>query len=226
LGEITGALETLDRYRDSPTGVLRLNVPTIVAMHVLPDIAQRFLTAHPGITLEAVTNDNFIDVLAAGFDAGIRYDESLERDMIAVPIGPRRQRYVLAASKAYLTAHGTPTHPRDLLEHACIRHRFPSRVISNWEFEKDGAIVKVTVDGPLIASTVEMRLAAARAGLGIVSGFEEMLAPALRDGSLQPILDDWCPRFSGPFLYYSSRSHMPAPLRAFVAFLKLDSSGR
>jgi DNA-binding transcriptional LysR family regulator len=224
LGEIASALLTVDRFRDSPTGVLRLNVPTIVALHVLPEIAQRFLKAHPGITLEVVANDNFIDVLAAGFDAGIRYDESLERDMIAVPIGPRQQRYVLAASHRYLEARGIPAHPQDLLDHACLRHRFPSRVISTWEFEKGDEIVKVNVDGPLIATTIEMRLAAAKAGLGILYGFEEIVASALKDGSLVPVLPDWSPSFSGPFLYYPSRNHMPAPLRAFVDFIKRETT--
>ncbi|MDA4634704.1 LysR family transcriptional regulator, partial [Escherichia coli] len=101
LGEITGALDALNSFRDSPTGTLKLNVPTIVAHCILPPIVNRFLAAHPGIRLEVTTNDTFIDVLAAGFDAGIRYDESIEQDMIAVPIGPRTQRFICVATPAF-----------------------------------------------------------------------------------------------------------------------------
>jgi DNA-binding transcriptional LysR family regulator len=138
LDDIAGALDTLNSFRDSPTGTLRLNVPIIVAQRVLPALASRFLAAHPGITLEVTTNDAFVDVLAEGFDAGVRYDESIARDMIAVPLGPRTQRYVAAASPAYLAANGTPKHPTDLLRHACIGHRFPSGVLAAWGFVRKG----------------------------------------------------------------------------------------
>src|SRR5882757_5442242 len=123
LGDIAGALDAVNDFRDTPTGTLRLNVPTIVAHIVLPPIVGRFLSTHPGIALEVIANDTFIDVLAAGFDAGIRYDERLESDMIRVPIGPRMQRYITAAAPAYLQRHGRPAHPHDVLNHASIRHR-------------------------------------------------------------------------------------------------------
>jgi DNA-binding transcriptional LysR family regulator len=220
LGEIAGALDAVNNFRDSPTGTLRLNVPTIVAHKILPSIASRFLAAHPGITLEVTTNDTFIDVLAAGFDAGIRYEERVERDMIAVPIGPRVQRFVAAGAPAYLAARGEPRHPRDLLEHAWIRHRFASGVVAPWEFERNGRIVRISPTGPLVATTIELGLAAAVAGLGLLYSFEEFLQPALESGVLRPILREWWQSFPGPFLYYPSRTHMPAPLRAFVDFLK------
>jgi len=222
LGEIAGALDAVSSVRDSATGTLRLDVPSIVARHILPPIACRFLAAHPGITLEVTANDSFIDVLAAGFDAGIRYEERLERDMIAVPIGPRIQRFVIAAAPAYLAARGRPRHPKDLLDHACIRHRFPSGRIIAWEFERDGETIRITPDGPLVATTIELELAAAIAGLGVICIFEEVLRPALDSGALVPVMEDWWQSFSGPFLYYPSRTHMPAPLRAFVDFLKVD----
>ena len=222
LGEIAGALDAVSSVRDSATGTLRLDVPSIVARHILPPIACRFLAAHPGITLEVTANDTFIDVLAAGFDAGIRYEERLERDMIAVPIGPRIQRFVIAAAPAYLAARGRPLHPRDLLDHACIRHRFPSGRIVSWEFERDGETIRITPDGPLVATTIDLELAAAIAGLGVMCIFEEVVRPALDSGALVPVMEDWWQSFSGPFLYYPSRTHMPAPLRAFVDFLKVD----
>ncbi|HVZ50826.1 MAG TPA: LysR family transcriptional regulator [Pseudolabrys sp.] len=222
LGEIEGALDAVNSFRDSPTGTLRLNVPGIVAMKILPPLVSRFLSLHPGITVEITANDSFVDVLAAGFDAGIRYEERLERDMIAVPIGPRVQRYVAAAAPSYLAQRGTPTHPRDLIEHACIRHRFVSGVSSPWEFERKGKVVKINPRGPLIASATELEIAAAIAGLGVICTFEEFLAPALASGELTPVLREWWPSFSGPFLYYPSRRHMPAPLRAFIDFLKSE----
>jgi DNA-binding transcriptional LysR family regulator len=220
LGEVSAALDVVNSFRDSPAGTLRLNVPGIVARVVLPPIVDGFLKAHPGVTVDVVADDTFIDVLAAGFDAGVRYDERLEQDMIAVPIGPRTQRFATAAAPSYLAARGRPKHPRDLLDHACIRHRFVSGVIPPWEFERKGKIVRINPTGPLISSSTEMRVSAAVAGLGIVSSFEEFLAPAMRSGALEPVLQDWWQSFSGPFLYYPSRRYMPAPLRAFVDFIK------
>jgi DNA-binding transcriptional LysR family regulator len=226
VGEIGSAMDSINAYRDSPTGTLRLNVPSIVARHVLPPIAARFLQMHPGITLDVVTDDAFVDMLAAGCDAGIRYEERVERDMIALPIGPRTQRFVAAASPAYLAARGRPSRPQDLLEHACIRHRFPSGVIAVWEFERRGKLVRIRPDGPLLTSTTEMQVQAALAGLGIVHTFEEFLKPQITRGALVPVLEEWCQRFSGPLLYYPSRTHMPAPLRAFVDFIKGESAQR
>lgn len=219
-GEIFDALDAVNSFRDSPRGLLKLNVPTIVGQKILPPIAVRFLRAHPHVTLD----DSFIDVLAAGFDAGVRYEERVERDMIAIPLGPRRQSFVAAAAPSYLAARGAPMHPRDLLDHACIRHRFANRVISVWEFERGGETIKINPQGPLIASSNELELAAAVAGLGVIVSFEDYLAPALATGELVPILGDWRQEFSGPLLYYQSRSLMPAPLRAFVDFLKADAA--
>jgi DNA-binding transcriptional LysR family regulator len=220
LGEVSSALDSVNGFRDSPTGTLRLNVATVVALVILPPIAIPFLAANPGITLEVAGDDTYIDVLAAGFDAGVRYDDRLEQDMIAVPIGPRRQRFVAAASPAYLDAHGRPEHPRDLLRHSCIRHRFLSGAYAPWEFERRGKTVRVSVSGPLCANTPELEIDAAKAGLGVIYTFEEIVAPALASGVLEPVLADWLPYFSGPFLYYAGRRHLPAPLRAFVDFVR------
>ncbi|WP_342360849.1 LysR family transcriptional regulator [Terrarubrum flagellatum] len=226
LGEISGALDAMNTFRDSPRGTLRLNVPSIVGHKILPPIVTRFLKAYPEVTVDIVVNDRFIDVLAAGFDAGVRYEERVERDMIAIPLGPRRQRFVVAASRDYLAARGVPQHPHDVLQHACIRHRFASGVTHPWEFEKDGEIIRVSPEGPLVATSMELEIAAAIAGLGLIASFEEYLKPALNDGRLVPVLSDWVQEFSGPFLYYQSRTHMPGPLRAFVDFIKSDAAGR
>jgi DNA-binding transcriptional LysR family regulator len=220
LREVAGAVDAVNGFRDSPTGTLRLNVPTVVARLFLPPIVEGFLKACPGVTVEVTAEDSFIDVLAAGFDAGIRYDERLEKDMIAVPIGPRIQRFAVGAAPAYLAARGRPGHPKDLLSHACIRHRFANGAVLAWEFERDGEIVRVSPSGPLVATTVDMEVSAAVAGLGVIASFEEYLAPAFASGALVPVLEDWLQSFSGPFLYYAGRRHIPAPLRAFIDFIK------
>ncbi|BCQ25890.1 LysR family transcriptional regulator [Caballeronia sp. NK8] len=221
--EIAGALDAVNGFRDSPTGTLRLNVPTIVSREVLPPIIARFLAAHPGITLELSASDNFIDVLAAGFDAGIRYDERIERDMIAVPIGPQTQRFVAVASPAYLAAHGEPKHPRDLVNHACIAHRFESGVLAVWEFMRGKDVIRIVPQGPLVTSSIEVSRACAVAGLGLVYTFDEFVREAIDSGALVPVLKPWWQSFTGPRLYYPSRAHMPGPLRAFIDFIRAGS---
>ncbi|MBI1686385.1 LysR family transcriptional regulator [Caulobacter hibisci] len=224
LADVAGALDAVNQFRDSPTGTLRLNVPGSAARLALPDIIGPFLHAHPGITLEIMVEDSFVDVLAAGADAGVRYGERLEKDMIAVPLsGP--ERYQAAASPAFLERYGTPRHPRDLLAMPCIRHRFPSGALIVLEFEKDGEIIRVSPEGPLITSSSELEIRAAEEGLGVIASFEGFLAPSVAAGRLVPVLEDWNPPFEGPFLYYPSRRHMPAPLRAFVDFVRARRGG-
>jgi DNA-binding transcriptional LysR family regulator len=163
-------------------------------------------------------------MVASGCDAGIRYDERLEQDMIAVPIGPRIQRFATAAAPAYLDARGRPRHPRELLEHACLRGRFTSGALTSpWEYERDAEIVRIEPQGPLIASVAgaaDLLVDVAVAGGGIVSLFEDWLRPALDSGALEAVLPDWWQSFSGPFLYYSGRRLVPPPLRAFLDFIR------
>ena len=221
LGEGEAAHDLVEDFRGRPAGTLRLNVPVAAARLVLPRLVPAFLEAYPEIRLEITAEDSFVDLLAAGCDAGIRYDERLEQDMIAVPIGPRRQRFASAASRAYLDRHGRPGHPRDLLGHACLRGRFSSGAMTAWEFERDGEVVKVDPMGPLLVSTgtaSDLAVQAAIAGTGIVSLFEDWLRPYFDSGALEPVLEPWWQLFSGPFLYYPGRRLMPAPLRAFVDF--------
>lgn len=220
LSDIDSALEALDDFRGRAAGKLRLNVPGIVSELVLPPLLTSFSTAYPGVTVEVAVDENFVDVLAAGFDAGIRYDEAIDRDMIAVPIGPRRQHYVTAAAPAYLKDHKVLQRPEELLEHACIRHRFPSGLMPNWDFASGRKKVSIAPKGPIITNSIALQLAAACAGIGIIHTFGEFVEPELRRGNLVAILADWCEDFSGPFLYYSSRRHMPTPLRLFVDHIK------
>ena len=223
LGEVDAALDVVNAFRDRPAGTLRLNVPASVARLVLPPIVAGFLKTYPEIRMEVTVEDSFVDVLAAGADAGIRYDERLEQDMIAVPIGPRTQRFATAAAPAYLDAHGRPNHPRDLLDHACLSGRFASGVVPTWEFEREGEVVRIDPIGPLVVrlgAAVDLAIEAAVAGLGIIHLFEGWLSPHLASGALEPVLEPWWQEFSGPFLYYPGRRHLPAPLRAFVDYLK------
>jgi len=225
--ELEAALDVLNGFRDTPTGTLKLNVPSSAARIVLPAIIAPFLKAYPDIRVEIVVEDGFVDVLSIGCDAGIRYDERLEQDMIAVPIGPRVQRFATAAASSYLDAHGRPEHPRDLLSHACLRGQFSGGAMPIWEFERQGELVRLNPSGPLLVrpgAAVDLVISTAVSGVGVIHLFEEMLRPHLDSGALEPILEPWWQRFSGPFLYYPGRRHLPAPLRVFVDFLKAGDS--
>jgi len=223
LGEVAAALDVVNGFRGRPAGTLRLNVPVSAARLVLPRIVPPFLAAYPDIRLEVIAEESFVDVLAAGCDAGIRYGERLEQDMIAVPIGPREQRYATAAAPAYLDRHGRPGHPRDLLGHACLRGQFASGAMIVFEYERDGEVVKVEPNGPLlvrVGAATDLAVEAALAGTGVIQLFEDWLRPHLDSGALEPVLEPWWIRFSGPFLYYPGRRLLPAPLRAFVDFVR------
>ncbi|WP_306847923.1 LysR family transcriptional regulator [Luteibacter jiangsuensis] len=223
LTEVEAALETVNDFRDRPAGTLRLNVPVVAARLVLPAIVPPFLAAYPDIRLEVVAEENFVDILEAGCDAGIRYDERLEQDMIAVPIGPRVQCFATAAAPSYLARRGRPAHPHELIGHACLRGRFPSGTIPPWEFERDGEVVRVDPTGPLIVRIgggADLMVDAALAGTGIIYLFEDWLRPYLDSGTLEPILQPWWQSFSGPFLYYPGRRLVPPPLKAFVDFVR------
>lgn len=226
LKEVSGALDALNELRGSPRGTLRLNVPVIAARLFLPDLINRFMTAYPQVVVDLVVDNNFVDVAAGGFDAGIRYGESLAQDVIAIPIGPRSQRYAVAAAPDYLARRGTPLHPRDLLEHACIRLKFLSGAMAPWEFERDGQALAVEPSGPLIVTptSYELGIAAAVAGHGMIGLFEECLTPYFDNGQLVPVLEDWWLRFGGPYLYYSGRKHLPAPLRALIDFVQAENA--
>jgi len=223
LAEIAAAVDTVQTRGDEPVGTLRLNVPANVARIVLPHILPPFLRAHPQIRMEVTVEDSFVDMLASGADAGIRYEERLEQDMIAMPIGPPTQRILAAAAPSYLAEKGRPRHPGELLAHACLRLRFAGGAPAIWEFEKAGEIIRLDPPGPLLiqpGSACDLLVDAAVAGLGIVCLFEDWLAPHIRSGALDVLLEDWSPPFPGPMLYYSGRRHLPPPLRAFVDFIR------
>ncbi|WP_440965768.1 LysR family transcriptional regulator [Massilia sp. GER05] len=225
LTEVESALDVVNGFRDTPTGTLKLNVPMSAARLVLPSIVPRFLAAYPEIRLEVIADESFVDVLAAGCDAGIRYEEKLEQDMVAVPIGPRVQRMAAAAAPDYLDRRGRPQHPRDLLDHACMRARFASGAVIRWTFERDGETLTIDPPGQLlvqVGGALDLKIDVAVAGTGIVYLFEDWLRPYIDRGELEPVLESWWPSFSGPYLYYPGRRLVPAPLRAFIDFIRAD----
>lgn len=227
LAEISAALDTVHAQTDQPAGTIRLNVPANVARTVLPGILSPFLIAHPQIRVNVTVEDSFVDILASGADAGIRYEERLEQDMIAIPVGPATQRVLTAAAPSYLSAKGRPQHPSELLEHACLRLRFAGGAPAMWEFEKDGEVIRLDPPGPLPVqpgSACDLLVETALAGLGIICLFEDWLAPHILSGALEIVLDDWAAPFSGPMLYYSGRRQLPPPLRAFIDFIRSHQS--
>lgn len=202
-------------------GLLKLNVTGAVMVDILPPLVDRFLAAHPGVRMEFVVEDRLVDAVAAGCDAGIRYGEHLAQDMIAIPIGPKVQRTALAAAPSYLERLGYPAHPDDIRHHDCIRLRFSSGVFVPWDFEQKNEAITVDPQGRLIVGVDAAGAAIdfARAGQGLIYTFENWLDPHFASGELSPVLSEWWMSFEGPRLYFSCR-FMPAPLRAFVDFIK------
>jgi DNA-binding transcriptional LysR family regulator len=213
--DIGDAVEDVNAFRETPVGTLRLNLPRAAAPLILEPIMARFLRENPRMHLEVVADDGLVDIVSAGFDAGIRLGERLERDMVAVRIGPD-QRFAVVGSPAYFGDRKRPRMPEDLRDHACIRYRFPSGTPFRWRFEKNGTALEIDVDGPITLGDQELMVSAALDGIGLAFAFEGRVAHLVRDGRLIRVLADWCPPFEGFFLYYPSRRQVPAGLRAFI----------
>jgi DNA-binding transcriptional LysR family regulator len=218
IADVGDALDQVRGLRGLPSGRLRINAPPPAIDLVLAPMVAPFLKTYPQIDLEIVTDSGFVDIVAAGFDAGVRYGEHLAQDMIAVSLG-LPQRYAVVASPQYVAQHGRPKHPKDLLHHAAIRTRFGSGAMPDWEFEKAGRIVKVAPPGKLIATYTGLARRAALDGVGFWPTFEGYVREQVASGKLVSVLEDWCAPFPGPFLYYPSRRQPPPALGAFVAFV-------
>lgn len=219
LGEITEALDEAGRAGEVVTGTLRINAPPPATQLVLAPLVSRFLARHPRAGVEVTSESGFVDIVARGYDAGVRYGEDLARDMIAVRLsGP--QRYLLVASPMLLERVGVPGKPADLLRMPCIRTQFSSGVMLPWEFERDGEVVTIRPEGPLVTTDAALALAAACDGVGFYPTFEGWARPFVEAGRVVPVLSEWLPPFEGPFLYYPSRRHVPSVLRAFVEMVR------
>ena len=218
MSDVNAALDAVRGLRGVPSGRLRINAPPPAIDLVLAPMIGPFLAENPRIDFEIVGQSGFVDIVDAGYDAGVRYGEHLAQDMIAVSLGPP-QRYAVVASPHYIAQHGRPKHPRDLLNHSAIRIRFGSGVMQDWEFEKAGRVVKLAPPGKLIASDPGLARRAALDGVGLWLTFEGYVHEDVKSGALVSVLEDWCVPFPGPFLYYPSRRQRPPALEAFVAFV-------
>ncbi|WP_284727992.1 LysR family transcriptional regulator [Sphingomonas psychrolutea] len=221
LSDIDTALTALAEGRGRPAGPLRITMPMLAAEDLIIPRLGAFLNAYPEIELDVVTNDRFEDIVAEGFDAGLRLGEHLETDMIAVRASGL-QRGLIVASPAYLAQHGRPQVPGDLIDHRCIRRRFSSGRIYRWELEKAGKMLAVDVRGPLVLSDQRLMRRAAIDGVGLAYLFDAKVDEDVREGRLIPVLEDWCPPFEGFFIYYPSRRQMRSALRAFIDFFKVS----
>src|SRR5207248_7186876 len=218
LRDVGDALDQVRGLREVASGRLRINAPPPAIDLVLAPMVGPFLDKHPQVNLDIVSESGFVDIVSAGFDAGVRYGEHLAQDMVAISLsGP--QSYVVVASPDYLARRGKPEHPKDLLDHDCIRARYSSGVMHDWEFEKAGQVVKVDPRAKLISSHMGLAKRATLDGVGFWATVEGYVGESVRSGALVSVLEDWCEPFPGPFLYYPSRRQVPPALRAFIDFV-------
>jgi DNA-binding transcriptional LysR family regulator len=223
--EIEAELDALTELRDKPAGTVRITCGDNVLRTVLLPKLTPLLREYPDITLEFDMSYGFRDIVADRFDAGVRLGNTIDKDMIAVPIGPPL-RMAVVASPTYFEIHPKPKAPQDLTAHRCINQRMPSSGgLYVWDFARRGKQVNVRVDGPLIFNTSPPQVDAALAGLGIVLLPEDELAPHLSDGSLVRVLEDWCPPFAGYHLYYPSRRQPSPAFSLVVKALRVDAAG-
>ena len=219
LEQVHDALEEMNHFRAAPAGMLRINA-TRAAVHTQlgPRLA-RFLLAHPDVRLELAQDDGLVDIVASGFDAGVRLHEFVPEDMVAVPLGPALRGLIVGAP-VYLQQHGTPQHPRELLRHECVRFRFASGHLYKWQFERDGQVLEIDVPGRLTLGEQTTILQAVVDGIGLAYVLEDAARPYLDDGRLHAVLEEWSPPFPGFVLYYPRQRQMSSALRAFVDTLR------
>lgn len=218
LREIEGAIEDVNNFRDTPTGTLRLNTSEAAASHIFQPIVLEFLARYPDMRVDLVTEGRFVDIVAEGYDAGIRLAESVPQDMIAVACSAPLS-FAVVGSPAYFRHRAPPRTPADLRDHICIRSRLPSGTLFHWEFEKKGRKIAIDVDGPLTLDSHLLMLQAAVAGAGLTWTSEWSVQPHIDAGRLVRVLKDWTPSYPGLRLFYPSRRHLSAGLRAFIALI-------
>ena len=217
---IRGALDQISGLREKPRGRVRLLVPRLAAATILGPKLGQFARTFPDILLDVTADDHRLDLVAAGFDAGIQYGEFIQQDMVAVRVSPDH-RPAIIGSPAYFETHPKPTSPHDLLQHPCINFRHGSEGIYRWELDKGAQSLTVAVNGPLIVDDVEILIRAALEGVGLAFMSDVHAGPHLQSGALVRVLEDWCPPFPGFFLYYPSRRQQTAALAALIGTLRL-----
>ncbi|RFB96481.1 LysR family transcriptional regulator [Rhizobium leguminosarum bv. trifolii] len=220
-GEMTAALDALNRYRDTPFGKVRINVPNSIGPFVIGRIIGPLLKSNPNLQLEINATDRLVDIVEEGFDAGIRFGERVTEGMIALRIKPRI-RLVVVGSPAYFEARPKPATPHELKRHLCIQNMFPSGARYAWEFEKDGQTVSFQPTGPLSLDDHELMMQAALCGVGLAYIWEPRVEKAIAGGELIQVLDDWCQPEEPLYLYYPSRRHMSAGFRAVIDAMRAE----
>jgi DNA-binding transcriptional LysR family regulator len=218
LEQLKAATDTVNVFRDTPAGLLRLHAPTIAAQLVIAPVIADFQVRYPSITLDITVDNSLVDLVGSNFDAGIRGMRRINKDMTAVRIGAD-SRLVSVAAPDYLAIHGRPESPQDLKNHNCICLRLRG-AINRWEFEKDGKALSIPVSGSFITDDLNLVVRAALAGIGIAHILEAYVEPFLQEGRLLRVLDDWALPWSGWHIYFPNRRHMSVPLRLFIDFVK------
>ena len=225
LDDYEAAIDSVNQFRDTPAGIVRLTVAPPAAHSVITPRLREFAQLYPDIRLEISVDVANIDIVSSQFDAGIRRESAIDRDMIAVRVsGPVRG--LVAASPSYLAAHPAPRSPQDLGDHNCLRFRLAGGAIMPWRFTRDGENFEIPVNGSLIANDVELMVAAALDGIGLIHLTRDYVRPYLADGRLVAVLEDWTSIGDSLFLYYPSRRQVPAALRAVIDFLRSDGKAR
>lgn len=222
--EMRSAVDSIGYYRDTPTGTLRLNVSTIPAQMILAPLLKEFLAAYPAISLDITVDNTASDIVSGHFDAGLRYGQRIEQDMLLVRAS-RESRAIAFASRDYLASHPAPAKPEDLQNHACIRFRLNNEQLLPWTFEKNKKRIEIAVNGPLIVNDADLMIKAVHDGIGIGYMVEDYIAADIQAGRLVPLLAAWSQPTHSYYLYYANRRQLPVALRLFIEFLKNKLGG-
>jgi DNA-binding transcriptional LysR family regulator len=220
VGAINHAVETVNSHRDKPAGSLRINSSIGAARRILSPIILEFVRLYPEMQVDLVTEDRPIDIVAEGFDVGVRPGDMVPADMIAVHLEEPIQRFAVVGSPDYFEGRAAPETPQDLLHHTCIRARNPSGSMYRWEFEQDSRVFTLDVPGQLTLYDGSLTLEAALAGMGLAYLAEWWISESVREGKLRRVLDGFVPPSAGLCLYYPSRRYQPAGLRALISFIE------
>lgn len=226
LQDMRSALESVRSHSETPSGTIRINAAPFAAREIMSPLVVEFLRRYPDMTIDIVTEGRLVDVVADGFDLGVRVAGLVPSDMIAVPLG-RPQRYAVVGSPSYFERHGKPRVPPDLLRHICIRVRLPDGGLFRWRFEKDSEIAQLDVRGPIILDEGSLARIAVRESIGIGFFLEQDVLADIASGDLIRILDDWTPPSPGLCLYYPGRRNLSAGMKAFLALAhEMPARGR
>lgn len=225
LGDLQSAMDAARSKQATPSGVLRINTFASGAREIISPLLLEFVRRYPDVHVDLVTEGRLVDIVADGFDLGLRRADLVPADMIAVPVG-RPQRYAVVASPSYLKAHGKPQTPLDLYAHQCIRVRLPNGALFRWHFEKRGQVMQIEVKGPLTLDEASLSRAAVLDGVGIGFFLEQDVRADIEARRLTRLLEDWTPPLGDLCLYYPSRRNPSAALKAFVELARQVSKRR